>query len=733
MSPPTCPGRARRRGARGARPAPTPRSARDLRALGVDGRRAAPRARADHARDWWPVSIAGRRTPGASRAGRRSSRARPRTEQVRRGRARRARPGPRGHGPGRALGRRGRRGRAGRGARPRPDRPGRACSTSTTSHARYASRPAASGPSSRRRRDATGLTVGHFPQSFDLSTVGGLARLPRARASTRTATARSADIVRGLTVVLASGDVVAPRGPARRARRPVRTSSRLFVGSRGRARRHHRGDARGPARAAAPRRARAYRFAAFADGLGRLPPSPPARRVPRGPAPLRRGRVGAPLRGRRLRRWSSSTRATRRSSRRDDVGRSTTPAPRRRGARRVARRALARAAQRRRALGAALGGGVCVDTIEIAGAWRRSSRRCTATSIAALRALDGTARRLGPPVPRLPRRRVPLLHLRRAARGRPRRLLPRARGTRRSRGAVLGRGAALSHHHGVGRNRARYVAARPGRRATGVLVAIKAALDPTACSTRASSGWAGRRGEGARHRRGHDLGAHRGRRRVTDAVSATRTAGACARHAPAPGIVELDPAEDRRRRARARPRTLADAGGADVVGVTNQRATTIVFDPATGEPVGPALGWQDLRTVIDCLVAAGRGPAPRAEPVGDQGARGSCASAGRAASGLALRHRRDLGRTGASSGRARHRPLQRRRHRPRRPGDRSTWDRAGPRGPRDRGPRHAPRSSTPPGPARARARCPGPRPSPPWSATSRRRSSASHASRAGPS
>ncbi len=38
------------------------------------------------------------------------------------------------------------------------------------------------------------------------------------------------------------------------------------------------------------------------------------------------------------------------------------------------------------------------------------------------------------------------------------------------------------------------------------------------------------------------------------------------------------------------------------VGITNQRASTIVWDRATGEPVGPALGWQDLRTVDECLV-----------------------------------------------------------------------------------------------------------------------------------
>ncbi len=49
-------------------------------------------------------------------------------------------------------------------------------------------------------------------------------------------------------------------------------------------------------------------------------------------------------------------------------------------------------------------------------------------------------------------------------------------------------------------------------------------------------------------------------------------------------------------------RALAEAGPVDGVGITNQRASAIVWDRATGEPVGPALGWQDLRTVTECLV-----------------------------------------------------------------------------------------------------------------------------------
>jgi glycerol kinase len=76
---------------------------------------------------------------------------------------------------------------------------------------------------------------------------------------------------------------------------------------------------------------------------------------------------------------------------------------------------------------------------------------------------------------------------------------------------------------------------------------------------------------------------------------------------PFPGIVEFDAAR------------LADAilgtantildwvGAVDAVGVANQRASTIVWDATTGEPVAPAIGWQDLRTVGECLVWQGEG------------------------------------------------------------------------------------------------------------------------------
>ncbi len=76
---------------------------------------------------------------------------------------------------------------------------------------------------------------------------------------------------------------------------------------------------------------------------------------------------------------------------------------------------------------------------------------------------------------------------------------------------------------------------------------------------------------------------------------------------PSPGFVELDAEEITHSALELAAATLRAGGECVCVGVTNQRATTIVFDPATGVAVGPALSWQDLRTVIDCLVLQGEG------------------------------------------------------------------------------------------------------------------------------
>jgi len=76
---------------------------------------------------------------------------------------------------------------------------------------------------------------------------------------------------------------------------------------------------------------------------------------------------------------------------------------------------------------------------------------------------------------------------------------------------------------------------------------------------------------------------------------------------PAPGLVEFDAVAMARAAVECASAALADGGPVDAVGITNQRASTIVWDRATGDPVGPGIGWQDLRTVGMCLVLRDQG------------------------------------------------------------------------------------------------------------------------------
>lgn len=76
---------------------------------------------------------------------------------------------------------------------------------------------------------------------------------------------------------------------------------------------------------------------------------------------------------------------------------------------------------------------------------------------------------------------------------------------------------------------------------------------------------------------------------------------------PAPGLVEFDAAVMAEAVLAVATQAATEAGTIDAVGIANQRASTVVWDRATGEPVGPGLGWQDLRTVVDCLILAGEG------------------------------------------------------------------------------------------------------------------------------
>jgi glycerol kinase len=77
---------------------------------------------------------------------------------------------------------------------------------------------------------------------------------------------------------------------------------------------------------------------------------------------------------------------------------------------------------------------------------------------------------------------------------------------------------------------------------------------------------------------------------------------------PAPTFVEFDPVELRDAALGVVGETLAAWGGPVVaVGITNQRASTVLWDRATGRPVGPGVGWQDLRTAGMCLMLQEQG------------------------------------------------------------------------------------------------------------------------------
>ncbi|MFI5037663.1 MAG: FGGY family carbohydrate kinase, partial [Solirubrobacterales bacterium] len=89
-------------------------------------------------------------------------------------------------------------------------------------------------------------------------------------------------------------------------------------------------------------------------------------------------------------------------------------------------------------------------------------------------------------------------------------------------------------------------------------------------------------------------------------------------HFPKPGWVEHDSREIWEVTQAVAGEALSDAGirpgELTAVGITNQRETVCVWDPATGEPLANAIVWQDRRTAARCdeLRAAGREPLVRA-------------------------------------------------------------------------------------------------------------------------
>ena len=76
---------------------------------------------------------------------------------------------------------------------------------------------------------------------------------------------------------------------------------------------------------------------------------------------------------------------------------------------------------------------------------------------------------------------------------------------------------------------------------------------------------------------------------------------------PAPGLVEFDAARMADAVLEVARASLEDAGPVAGGGIANQRASSVVWERATGKPVAPGIGWQDLRTVGTCLVLQGEG------------------------------------------------------------------------------------------------------------------------------
>jgi alkyldihydroxyacetonephosphate synthase len=315
-------------------------------------------------------------------------------------------------------------------------------------------------------------TLGHWPQSIDLSTVGGwLACRSAGQYSTRYG--KIEDIVVGLDVALADGRVVHTGGTPRAAVGPDLTQ--LFVGSEGtlgvitgaRLRLHP-----------APRveQRAAFGFASFADGIEAC------RRV------LHRGATPAVF---RLYDATEADRSYQTGGRHvllaldegdpelvggvmNVVLEECVDA----GAEMLDKDLVGRWLEHRNdvsALEALISRGYVVDTMEVAARWR-DLPKMYAEATQAIQAVDGTlvaSAHLSHSYPD-----GACLYFTFAAQTEPdgREAYYRAAwdaGTR----AVLGAGGALSHHHGVGLNRARFVPEALGE-AFGVLTAVKAALDP---------------------------------------------------------------------------------------------------------------------------------------------------------------------------------------------------------------------------------------------------------------
>src|SRR5688572_18261842 len=85
---------------------------------------------------------------------------------------------------------------------------------------------------------------------------------------------------------------------------------------------------------------------------------------------------------------------------------------------------------------------------------------------------------------------------------------------------------------------------------------------------------------------------------ATDGTVLGRGTAAVSIAFPSPGWVEQDATEVWTATCAAVAECLASAKGAvpTAVAVSNQRESVVAWSARTGEPLGPVLGWQDVRT-----------------------------------------------------------------------------------------------------------------------------------------
>src|SRR6266513_3617084 len=78
-------------------------------------------------------------------------------------------------------------------------------------------------------------------------------------------------------------------------------------------------------------------------------------------------------------------------------------------------------------------------------------------------------------------------------------------------------------------------------------------------------------------------------------------------HYPQPGWVEHDAEEILERTLQAARDAIAASGvRPDVIGITNQRETVVLWHRDTGKPLARAIVWQDRRTTERCLQLRGK-------------------------------------------------------------------------------------------------------------------------------